>query len=72
MRILGSHSFPFLANAKTKPPLSFFTNEQKLFSPISKMFFTDENKHFSSMRNKTLFTDEEQTFFTNEQNAFRR
>ena len=53
-RILGSHSFPFLANAKTKPPLSLFTDEQKLFSPM-------RNKHFSSM-SKTFFIDEHNAF----------
>ena len=41
-RILRSHSFPFLADAKTKPLPFFFINEQKRFSSLSKKFFLDE------------------------------
>ena len=37
-RILGSHSFPFLANAKTKP--------LSPFSSMSKKFFNDKQNAF--------------------------
>ena len=47
-RILRSHSFPFLAEAKTKP-LPLLTNEQKRFVSMSKKFFTNEQKRFSTM-----------------------
>ena len=65
-RILRSHSFPFLADAKTKPLPLFFTNEQKCFSTMSKKFFIAESNaqarrrrrkitKFATFRVKSLF-----------------
>ena len=44
-RILRSHSFPFLADAKTRP-LPLLTNEQKCFVSMSKKFFNDKQNAF--------------------------
>ena len=58
-RILRSHSFPFLADAKTKP-LPLLTNEQKRFVSMSQKVFHRWVKRFVSMPQTLNLVGEEE------------